>query len=358
MKPRFLVGESIKLTNGDVQLVGNEENTVNQQIADTATKFAEAADTDVLLYAGAIERGYDYKLLDLLAEMQRRKNVLLLLCSGGGNPDAAYRIARGLQDNYKKFTVLLAGRCKSAGTLLVLGAHEIAMTDHAELGPLDIQLGKKDELFELDSGLTILNALTELEGKAFELFEKTMFRIKFSSQGTVTFKTATHIATELAKGIVEPIMAQIDPMHVGEVSRALRIGKEYGDRLNNVSKNLHEGSLEQLVESYPSHGFVIDRKEAEDLFVNVRKATEEENSLVCLRPLSGALRLPSNDGPILAFLSNPRKEAANDTGNAQNAGEGEVGTGIGSATDQTPIGNEDAAGTEEFLNIGRKSGTH
>ncbi len=204
---------------------------MENSISKAATKFADDSDTDVLLYTGNIERGYDDKLIDILLGMKRRHNVLLLLCSHGGNPDAAYRIARALQNCYDKFTVLLAGRCKSAGTLIVLGAHEVVMTDHAELGPLDIQLGKKDELFELDSGLTVLNALTELESKAFQLFENTLLRIKFKSSGSVTFKTATHIATELAKGIVAPIMAQIDPMHVGEVSRALKIGKEYGQRL-------------------------------------------------------------------------------------------------------------------------------
>jgi hypothetical protein len=352
--PHILVDVSIKSTSWRIQLVVDEESVVNKQITEAATTFAEAMDTDVLIYAGPLERGYDYKLLDLLAGMQRRTNVLLLLCSGGGNPDAAYRIARGLQDNYKKFTVLLAGRCKSAGTLLVLGAHEIAMTDHAELGPLDVQLGKKDELFELDSGLTVLNALTELESKAFELFEKTMFRIKLRSQGSVTFKTATHIATELAKGIVEPIMAQIDPMHVGEVSRALRIGKEYGDRLSNISNNLLEGSLDQLVEGYPSHGFVIDRKEAEGLFVNVRDATDEENSLIKLKPLSGTLRMPGGDGPILAFLSDTRKEAVHDASDAQNAGEGELGTGTGDSPNEAVTGGEGPS--EEVLGARRKIG--
>lgn len=84
-------------------------------------------------------------------------------------------MGRGLQHSYEKFTVLLAGRCKSAGTLIVLGAHEIVMTNHAELGPLDVQLGKKDELFELDSGLTVLNALTELEAKPLNFLRRLFF---------------------------------------------------------------------------------------------------------------------------------------------------------------------------------------
>src|SRR5690606_24836885 len=121
-------------------------------------------------------------------------------------PDAAFRMARCLQDRYKKVSILIAGKCKSSGTLIALGAHEIIMSCKAELGPLDIQLGKKDELFETDSGLTILNALSELENKAFELFENSFIKLKIKSNGRITLKTATGLANELAVGMLAPIM--------------------------------------------------------------------------------------------------------------------------------------------------------
>jgi len=248
-------------------------------------------------------------------------------------------MARGLQDNYSKFTVVLAGRCKSAGTLLVVGAHEIVMTPHAELGPLDIQLGKKDELFELDSGLTVIGALTELENKAFQLFEKAMIRIKVRSEGSVTLKTATHIATELAKGVVAPIMAQIDPMHIGEVSRALRIGMEYGERLSLTSMNLYDDSLKKLVEEYPSHGFVIDRREARELFIKVRGTTQDESALILLPALRASVRVP-NDEATLSFLSDPRKEEANDSGNTKDAESGSDSAKAGSTATERILGSE------------------
>lgn len=309
------------------------------KIATAATKLADATDSDVLLYSGDIERPYDESLLDQCMERKRRTNVLLLLCTRGGNPDAAYRMARALQEHYEKFTVLLDGRCKSAGTLIAVGAHELVMSEHAELGPLDVQLGKKDELFETASGLTVLNALTELENKAFELFEKTFLRIKIRSDGSVTFKTATHIATELAKGIVAPIMAQVDPMHVGEVSRAMKIGKEYAKRLNGESKNLNEVGLELLVDDYPSHGFVIDRKEATTLFVNVRGTTRDEAALIKL--LRSVVRTPKSDDPILFFMSDTKQELSNDIDNAPGVGEGENPAGTGGRDDQETVGSEE-----------------
>jgi hypothetical protein len=137
-------------------------------------------------------------------------------------------------------------------------------------GPIGRAGGKKDELVGLDSGLTVLDALSQLENKAFNLFEDAMLKIVQSSGGRVTFKTATHIAVELSKGMIAPIMAQIDPMHVGEVSRALKIGEEYGRRLSDISGNLQDGALQLLVHEYPSHGFVIDKQEAGRLFNYVR----------------------------------------------------------------------------------------
>ncbi|WP_176441843.1 SDH family Clp fold serine proteinase [Granulicella rosea] len=312
---------------------------MENQIETVATTIAEATDSDILLYSGDIERPYDDKLLDICLERKRRKNVMLLLCSRGGNPDAAYRMARGLQDYYEKFTVLLAGRCKSAGTLIAIGAHELVMSDHAELGPLDIQLGKKDELFETASGLTVLSALTELENKAFELFENAFLRIKIRSDGSVTFKTATLIATELAKGVVAPIMAQVDPMHVGEVSRAMKIGQEYGRRLSDLSKNLGSDALSALVDEYPSHGFVIDRKEAAKLFVNVRNTTEDEGLLVSL--LRSVMRTPKTDGPILFFMSKTKTEVSNDSDNASGVSEGTNTAGARDGADQEAVRDED-----------------
>jgi hypothetical protein len=312
---------------------------VKDDIGIAATKVADATDSDILLYSGDIERPFDDKILDLCMERKRRKNVLLLLCSRGGNPDAAYRIARGLQDSYEKFTVLLGGRCKSAGTLIAIGAHELVMSDHAELGPLDVQLGKKDELFETASGLTVLKALTELENTAFDLFEKTFLRIKFRSDGSVTFKTAAHIATELTKGVIAPITGQIDPMHVGEVSRAMKIGKEYGRRLSDISNNLSEGSLDLLVDDYPSHGFVIDRKEAADLFVNVRNVTADEAILVEL--LRAVMRNPKSNDPILFFMSETKKEDRNDSDNAESPAEGTRPAGVGNSADPEAINSEE-----------------
>ena len=175
-----------------------------------------------------------------------------------------------------------------------------------------------------------------------------MIRIKVRSEGAVTFKTAAHIATELAKGIIAPITAQIDPMHAGEVSRALKIGAEYGKRLDLFSMNLQEDSLERLVEGYPSHGFVIDRNEATELFIHVRDASDDEKALIRLGPLRWPVRIPNDDDTMLSFLSEPQKETGNDSNNAQNAGGG------GSSEEERNTSIAEISGSEESAGFGRE----
>ena len=85
--------------------------------------------------------------------------------------------------------------------LSALGANEIIFSDHGELGPLDVQMNKKDDLFSSQSGNTVMDALVALQDKAFLSFESTFLRLQQRSKGTITVKTAGEIATNLASGL-------------------------------------------------------------------------------------------------------------------------------------------------------------
>jgi Serine dehydrogenase proteinase len=244
-----------------------------------ANRIATDMDADVLLYNGDLERPYDRKVLDLCEQRRRRPNVLFFLITPGGDGHAAYRIARYLQKKYGKFSLYISGICKSAGTIVALGAHELVISDHGELGPLDIQLVKADELWETSSGLTVLQALSALQVKSFDMFEEFFLTLKQRSGGQITLKTATEIAGKLATGLFRPIYEQIDPMHLGEATRAMNIARDYGERLGKNSHNLKEDALDVLTAAYPSHGFVIDRSEAEALFKQIREPSDDESAL-------------------------------------------------------------------------------
>ena len=158
-----------------------------QQAADL---LAEELDADVILFNGPIMRPIDQHLISDCINRRSRKNALLMLVTPGGDPDAAYRIARCLQTKYERFFLYVSDYCKSAGTIIALGAHELVMSDYAELGPLDVQMFKKDEIWEMQSGLTVMVALAVLKDSALEAFEQFFLYTKGKIGGSITLRTA------------------------------------------------------------------------------------------------------------------------------------------------------------------------
>ena len=279
-----------------------------------ANEIADATDTDVLLYNGPIQRGLDSVIIDMCGESLRpRRTALLILVTEGGNPDAAFRIARCLQERYESYSVFVTGWCKSAGTIIALGASELIVSDHGEMGPLDVQLSRKDELFETQSGLTVTSALSTLHSQAFSAFENFMLDIKLRAGSSITTHTAMEIASGLATGLLSGVYAQIDPMHVGEAGRANRVGKQYGEMLIAKSQNSTSENLERLISGYSSHAFVIDRREAVELFNNVREPKEPEMELARLLERTALWPIVHPREPMITFLSEKRGESRDDS---------------------------------------------
>ena len=235
---------------------------------------------DWYIYNGELTRGADLEFIEMVAKAVSSERCSLILVSQGGSPDAAYKIARYLQERYEHVTVIVPGLCKSAGTLVAIGATELVLTPYGELGPLDIQLAKDDRISGFESGLNISEAFSALEERARETYDNTVAHILASSGGIVTFPTAAHTATEFVGSLYGPIFGRIDPEEVGSRTRAMRIAYDYGARLNQKWQNMRHGSLERLSQTYSSHGFVIDASEAEALFERVRGATSQEMRVV------------------------------------------------------------------------------
>ncbi|HVG33926.1 MAG TPA: hypothetical protein VM911_12635 [Pyrinomonadaceae bacterium] len=274
-------------------------------------EVSDALDADLFLYSGNIERNLASIFLNEADRPTRRRNAALILCTTGGDADAAYIIARYLKNNYEKFFLFVFGWCKSAGTLIALGADEIIMSVRGELGPLDVQLLKTDELLFRSSGLDIAAAIKSLSDQAFEIFEKHFLEIIRRGGGAITTHTAAEIASSLSVGLVSPITDQIDPLRVGEVERAINIAYEYGIRLNN-----NPDRVTSLIKNYPSHSFVIDYKEAGELFQNVRTPNEIEETLErVLRSFEGetgqlCISRPNEEG-LIGYLK-PKQENTNE----------------------------------------------
>jgi hypothetical protein len=290
-----------------------------EKIKTLATEASQALNADIFLLNSEIDPGIDFRLIKrVIQRRQKRPTVYLILVTEGGNADAGFRIARCLQSCYDQgFVGVVPGICKSTGTLMCIGAADLKIGDLGDLGPLDVQLAKPDELVLIASGLTIDSAFRGLQSIAFQMFENFLLDLIRKSGGRITTKMSSELAANLTVGLMQPIFAQVDPMKVGEDYRSTRIAEEYALRLHAKAQNLMSvteqgGTIDTLVRGYPSHEFVIDRAEAKTLFRRVEPIPEP------LLPLVEALGDDAifarsslrSEQPIIVYL-NP-DEAAHD----------------------------------------------
>lgn len=231
---------------------------------------------DLVIYNGPIDYDGYYCVLDACKE-PRASTVAFYLTTLGGDPDAAYRIARCLKDRYERVVAHVVSFCKSAGTLVVLGADELVLSETGELGPLDVQLRKREELNEAWSGNDLQSGLTHAMVHALTAFRQTFYDL--GVRAGLTAKISGEAATNLVTGLYSKIFEQIDPARLGSIERANQVGLKYATRLTERADNIKEGALEQLVLGYPSHSFVIDLAEAKALFKHVRAPTTQEAKL-------------------------------------------------------------------------------
>lgn len=291
-----------------------------RKIAALADAIARQDDCDVLLFNYGLEPGLEYGFFNYLQQRQsKRPNLLLLLTTEGGDANTAYRLARRLQRDYKTVTILVAGWCKSAGTLLCIAAHHLIISDAGELGPLDVQIAKADEVGERSSGLVVEAAFEKLQEESFQLFISHLMDLK-DQAGRITFKTAAEIAAQMMIGQTREIFAKIEPLTVGEDYRLNLIAEQYAIRLNLVACNLvlsrSRDGLRMLLRGYPSHGFVIDREEASRLFKSVSRPAGKVAELTEL--LGTDVLVPRNSMreqmPKLEYLNAERTQAAKTKG--------------------------------------------
>lgn len=257
-----------------------------QKLWEAANHIINSLDADLFFYAGEISRnGYDgvSEMLNSIGS-NRKKNCGLFLNTLGGDPHAAYRIARAFGHHYDKMTLYVFGPCKSAGTLLSIGFNTIVIGDSGELGPMDVQLANREEILEYNSGLDMIQAMTWLQRHAKDSFKDFLKDMRHKER--LNTKFASDTARQLTQGLFSGLYAHMDPVRLGYVQRTMLITEAYGQRLNKRSEILGSDlSLHRLVYEYPTHDFVIDRSEARSALFHkdrVLSPNEHERVIGCV----------------------------------------------------------------------------
>lgn len=221
---------------------------------------------DILIVNSEVDHQLYYEILHCVSQKRRNNNVILCLVTHGGLASDAYRVGRYLQTIYDDFTIFVPSFCKSAGTLIACAAQQIIMSPWGEIGPLDAQLAKQDEIAGRRSGLTTRSALADLKNHALELYEHFAVNIVTRSGNLVSFKLASEIAAKAASDMMSNIYSQINPVALGQDIRDLSVASAYCERLNRKYNNVRPDAIRKLVHEYPTHDFVIDNEEAKELF--------------------------------------------------------------------------------------------
>ena len=89
-----------------------------------------------------IEHDDELQFRDLLHRIDDGENIELLLHTPGGDIDAADKLIHMIREKTgdAAFRIVVPHLAKSAGTLMVLGADTVVMSDTSELGPIDPQV--------------------------------------------------------------------------------------------------------------------------------------------------------------------------------------------------------------------------
>lgn len=234
---------------------------------------------------------------DKRSTFQALDTLELLIVSGGGHPDIAYKVIRFLQARCKTLHAIVPLYAKSAATLMCLGASEIFMGEGGELGPVDIQIPDPVERGnEPISPLDEFKSMEFLENHALEILD--FFSSELEDRG-MSVKEALEQTIPCVVGMMRPLYEAIDPIVMGEHSRSLAIGGQYAARLLASTGNPHTDDIVQkLVWGYPSHGFVIDREEARSLNLPIANLSPaQDNALV-----DAILELIDNDLSYCGFV--------------------------------------------------------
>jgi hypothetical protein len=239
-----------------------------QEFVDTRKKPAV-----FLFLANSMNLGHVVILRDILRN-KSFDELDVIINSAGGDIHACFQIVQLLRMHSKKLNACVPFVAKSAATLLCVGADEIVLDELAQLGPLDTQIfeEKKGGKREYNSALNPFKTLEQLQKFSIETLDIAV-KMVIARSGMDLDDCIKH-AINFVGVTTGPLFSRLDPQKLGEYTRALSVGTEYGNRLlRRYKKDWNEEKrsqvVERLVHGYPSHDYIIDYVELQEIGFDV-----------------------------------------------------------------------------------------
>ena len=182
----------------------------------------------------------------------------------------------------------------------------------AQLGPLDAQVyeEKKGSKGNVTSALNPFKALEQAHLFSLDALDTSIETI--ARRTGLDFNECVRHAIDFVVGTTGPLFSRLDPEKLGEYSRALEVGSDYGKRLLRRFTDWDARKrflvVDKLVHGYPSHDYIIDYHELNELGFKAQLFEGDERNAI-QTALSAAVRIvkENKDSDSLVRLVEPAK---------------------------------------------------
>lgn len=239
-----------------------------QERVDLIRKIDRQTNSKVLVYITGDRKGLEtrishdvfpfiYKHLEKIGNSQK---INLFIYTTGGITISGYSIVNMIREYCKEYGAIIPFKCLSTGTLMVLGANSIIMSKMGQLGPVDPSLehplGPEVQHTQNPTIRGMVPVNVEDVVSFFDLAKK---------------ETKTTSEEKLVK-VLSMLAGSIHPLVLGAVNRSRNEIRFLAKTLLKQHMNDEQrvtSIVSTLVEERFSHSYLIGRKEAKDMQLNV-----------------------------------------------------------------------------------------
>lgn len=202
---------------------------------------------------------------ELLAQLELvpsgTKQLDLLLASHGGDGTVAWRIISLIRERVQRLTVLVPQAAYSAATLIALGADEILMHPHGNLGPTDPQITNRAK------------------------------NVQFGSEDLSSFLKFARDEVGLTDQvplleIFKQFSTEVGFVGIGVAARSAQLTQTMGEKLLRLHMKSESQSQkaklisEALNTKYFHHGYPVSRSEAKEIGLPIAPSNPEVEALM------------------------------------------------------------------------------
>ena len=221
--------------------------------------------------------------------------------TSGGDPTAAYRLAKCIRHFSYQVSLLVPEYAYSAGTLLCLSGNEVRFGHNAGLSPIDISLESENERIELT---------------AIDYFIKFVQAGQDAVQGVLR-KNGISEPSAVGSDLLVRLVDQVQAIKVGSYYRQRTLTGHYAEELlDQYMLSGHQNSLgkrnrivRELLFSAPAHEFHVDHERsaalglvAHGMSTAESDATKHLIDILATAKRSGLICQNVNDWQTLPFF--------------------------------------------------------